>query len=182
MSVHSIVIAGIPIPDDRPIFLAVLGVHVATSIVCVLAGALAALSRKRVGRHPFAGRIYYWALAIVCSSLTALAVLRWPHDLHLLAIGVLAFTAATVGVLARRRRRPGWLRTHGIGMAISYIALFTGFYVDNGPNLPVWNLLPHVAFWLLPSAIGIPLLLRALHHNSVALTSKTSPENTSRTA
>ena len=47
-------------------------------------------------------------------------------------------------------------------MAVSYIALLTGFYVDNGPNLPLWNLLPHFLYWLLPAAIGTPLLLRAL--------------------
>jgi hypothetical protein len=47
-------------------------------------------------------------------------------------------------------------------MGGSYIALFTGFYVDNGPSLPLWNRLPHIAYWVLPSLIGIPLILRAL--------------------
>jgi hypothetical protein len=47
-------------------------------------------------------------------------------------------------------------------MGGSYIALFTGFYVDNGPNLPLWDRLPYVAYWVLPSLIGIPLILRAL--------------------
>jgi hypothetical protein len=43
-----------------------------------------------------------------------------------------------------------------------YIALFTGFYVDNGPNLPVWDRLPSLAYWVLPSLVGVPLILRAL--------------------
>jgi hypothetical protein len=47
-------------------------------------------------------------------------------------------------------------------MSGSYIALLTGFYVDNGPNLPLWNRLPGVAFWLLPSLVGVPLVLRAM--------------------
>jgi hypothetical protein len=47
-------------------------------------------------------------------------------------------------------------------MGGSYIALFTGFYVDNGPFLPLWNRLPHLAYWLLPSLIGLPLIWRAL--------------------
>ena len=47
-------------------------------------------------------------------------------------------------------------------MGGAYIALFTGFYVDNGPHLPLWDRLPHLAYWLLPSMVGVPLILRAL--------------------
>jgi hypothetical protein len=50
-------------------------------------------------------------------------------------------------------------------MAGSYIALLTGFYVDNGPQLPLWNRLPSWSFWFLPAAIGIPLTWRALRRN-----------------
>ena len=50
-------------------------------------------------------------------------------------------------------------------MAGSYIALLTGFYVDNGPQLPLWNRLPHWSFWFLPAAVGIPLTWRALVRN-----------------
>jgi hypothetical protein len=46
-------------------------------------------------------------------------------------------------------------------MGLSYIALLTAFYVDNGPHLPLWNRLPTLAFWLLPSLVGLPILLRA---------------------
>jgi hypothetical protein len=46
---------------------------------------------------------------------------------------------------------------HGCAMAGSYVALFTGFYVDNGPQLPVWDRLPHLLYWLLPAAVGAPL-------------------------
>jgi hypothetical protein len=47
-------------------------------------------------------------------------------------------------------------------MGGAYIALFTGFYVDNGPHLPVWDRLPSLAYWTLPSLVGVPLILRAL--------------------
>jgi hypothetical protein len=40
--------------------------------------------------------------------------------------------------------------------------LLTAFYVDNGPRLPLWKELPPIAFWTLPSLIGLPLLARAL--------------------
>jgi hypothetical protein len=54
---------------------------------------------------------------------------------------------------------------HGASMAGSYVALLTGFYVDNGPQLPVWDRLPHVAYWLLPAVVAVPLTWRALVRN-----------------
>jgi hypothetical protein len=47
------------------------------------------------------------------------------------------------------------------GMGASYIFLLTAFYVDNGKNLPLWRELPELTFWLLPAAIGAPLLINA---------------------
>jgi hypothetical protein len=55
---QGIVILGIPIPSSSPLFLAIVGVHVAAGLVCVVAGAVAMLSSKRAGRHPSAGAIY----------------------------------------------------------------------------------------------------------------------------
>jgi hypothetical protein len=46
-------------------------------------------------------------------------------------------------------------------MSASYILLLTAFYVDNGQHLPGWKSLPHLTYWLLPSAIGLPLVARA---------------------
>jgi hypothetical protein len=54
-------------------------------------------------------------------------------------------------------------------MGASYIFLLTAFYVDNGPNLPLWRRLPDIAFWILPSAIGLPLILRALYRHPTVL-------------
>jgi hypothetical protein len=48
------------------------------------------------------------------------------------------------------------------GMAPSYILMITAFYVDNGPNLPLWRELPPPAFWILPALIGAPILINAL--------------------
>jgi hypothetical protein len=39
--------------------------------------------------------------------------------------------------------------------------MLTGFYVDNGKNLPLWKALPEIAFWLLPGVVGVPLILYA---------------------
>jgi hypothetical protein len=35
-------------------------------------------------------------------------------------------------------------------MGSSYLGLLTAFYVDNGPQLPLWNRLPDWSFWILP--------------------------------
>ena len=47
-------------------------------------------------------------------------------------------------------------------MGVGYIAMLTAFYVDNGPRLPVWRLLPPLWLWLLPAAFGVPIILRAV--------------------
>jgi hypothetical protein len=153
---------GIPIPSTSPTFLAIVGLHVAVGMVCVVAGAIAMLSPKRAGRHPTFGSIYYWSLLAMFLSATALSMVRWAEDYHLFILGLLALVSASLGRAARRRRWAGWVRLHITGMGLSYILLLTAFYVDNGKSLPLWRELPPVAYWLLPAAVGLPLLTRAL--------------------
>jgi hypothetical protein len=85
------------------------------------------------------------------TTATIMATIRWHEDAHLFAIAVVAFGLGLYGYRARRRHRRGWPLHHAIGMGGSYIALLTGFYVDNGPFLPVWNRLPSTTYWLLPT-------------------------------
>jgi len=159
MTDAGIVILGIPIPSSRPAFLAIVAAHVVVGFVGVIAGAVAMLSPKRAGRHPTAGSVYYWSLVLVVASMGALAIIRWPMDNHLFALGLASLLAATIGRLARRRRR---LRLHVVGMGLAYVLLLTAFYIDNGPHLPLWKLLPSSVFWIAPSAVGLPLIARAL--------------------
>jgi hypothetical protein len=153
---------GLPIPDEGALFDVALAFHIAAGLTCVVTGALAATAPKRPGRHPTSGRVYFWSLAVLFASSTTMAVLRFAQDWHLLLIGTGAVGAASLGYLARRRRRPGWLRVHIPAMGGSYIVLFTGFYVDNGAHLPLWDRLPSLGYWLLPSVVGVPLILRAM--------------------
>jgi hypothetical protein len=154
----------IPLVGERPslLFTLILVPHVLAGLTCVLTGAIAMLSPKRRGRHPSFGDVYYWSLGVVFVSATCLAVLRWEHDGYLFVLGTLAFGLGSVGYVARKRRWRGWTSAHVVGMGLSYIVLLTAFYVDNGPNLPLWNRLPTIAFWVGPSLIGLPLLARAL--------------------
>ena len=158
-------IAGIQVPDAGPVFLTALALHLVAGTSAVVAGLLAATARKRPGRHPRAGAVYLYAIGVVFATAAVMAVLRWRHDWHLFLIATVAFGLAMAGQRVHRRRPRRWLTWHGCAMAGSYIALFTGFYVDNGPQLPLWDRLPHPLYWLLPAAVGIPLTWRALERN-----------------
>jgi hypothetical protein len=48
------------------------------------------------------------------------------------------------------------------GMGLSYVMMLIAFYVDNGKQLPLWKDLSHFTYWLLPLAVGIPLIVRAV--------------------
>jgi hypothetical protein len=155
-------IAGINIPSTDPVFLTVVGVHILLGLACTITGAMAMLSRKRAGPHPRYGTIYFWCLVGVFLTATSLAAVRWAHDYHLFILGASSFAAAYLGREARRHRWRNWARLHITGMGASYVLLLIAFYVDNGKSLPLWRELPPIAYWLLPAAIGIPLIVRAL--------------------
>ena len=159
---QGVVVLGIPIPSSSPLFLSIVAVHVVAGLVCALAGIVAMFSTKGPGCHPSAGTVYFWSLVVVSLTMAALSILRWPGDTHLFVLGILSFAAGVVGRTARRRSRPGWLPVHVTAMAASYILLLTAFYVDNGPHLPLWRSLPVLAYWLLPTVVGLPILLWTL--------------------
>lgn len=161
------VIAGIPIPSTSPVFLSIVGIHIALALVCTVTGIVAMLSTKGPGRHPNFGAIYYWCLFVVFVTAASLAVVRWPEDYHLFILGAFSFTAAYFGRKAERQRWRDWPWFHVWGMGLSYILLLTAFYVDNGKSLPFWRELPQIAFWILPSAIGIPIILYVLRRHPV---------------
>lgn len=153
---------GATVPCDSALFLAILFIHVPSGLACVVTGLIAISSRKGAGRHPNFGTIYFWFLFVVFITATLLSVMRWTEDWYLFVLGGLSFTAASLGRTARRRHWRNWVQLHITGMSFSYILLLTAFYVDNGKNLPLWKELPSIAYWILPSAIGVPLVLRAL--------------------
>ena len=160
-----VTVGGLPIPDAGPVFVVVLAVHVLAGAVCVVSGALAATAPKRPGRHRSAGTAYVCGLLVLVGSAGELAVLRWAQDRRLFAIAVVTAAAGFAGWTASRRRSRRWLLWHGACMAGSYIALLTGFYVDNGPHLPLWDRLPPISYWLLPAVVGFPLTWWALRRH-----------------
>ncbi len=159
---------GLPVPSDAPGFLMALGAHVMAGLTCVIAGAVAAMAPKRMGVHPRAGLVYLVGLFWLFVSSCTMAAMRFAEDAQLFAIGVVAFTAGGLGSIVRLRQRPGWMPLHIAFMGVSLVAVLTGFYVDNGPNLPGWRNLPSGFYWFLPSAVGIPLALRAIRREAAS--------------
>jgi len=158
-------ILGIPVPSTDPAFLTFVFIHILIALVCVISGLLAILTQKKNPKHPYFGKIYYWSMIFAYISITILSIMRWPHNVHLLSIGTLAIIFTCMGRWLAQRKRSSWARLHTICMGASYILLLTGFYVDNGKNLPFWQLFPQWFFWAFPSAIGIPIILYALKKN-----------------
>jgi hypothetical protein len=78
MTDHAIV-AGIEIPSNDPIFLAIVAVHVLLGLIFTVTGLVAMLSVKRAGRHPTFGSIYFW-------SLTGVFVTAAVSDFRLVSI------------------------------------------------------------------------------------------------
>lgn len=151
---------GIPIPDEGPVFLVAVGVHIIAGITCVVSGIVSMVSRKGGRIHITFGRVYVGGMAVVFATMAIMAVIRWPLDNHLAVMGLVALVATGLGFLNRRRHRSDtW---HILAMGVSYVALLTAFYVDNGPALPVWSLLPPWVFWVLPTIVGAPLIAIAI--------------------
>ncbi len=154
--------AGIEIPSTDPVFLAIVAVHIVLGITAVATGALAMLSPKAPGRHPGFGLVYFWSLAALVVTASALSFMRWQANAHLFMLGMLALTAAIGGRIARRLDWPRWAWLHVTFMGSSYIVMITAFYVDNGRQLPLWQDLPHWTYWVVPALVGVPIMVWTL--------------------
>ena len=160
---ESTIVAGIESPSTDPVLLAVvLGVHIPLGLACVAFGAIAMLSSKRRGRHSRFGTIYFWCLLALGTSATLLSLMRWEENYHLFILGALSSACAWIGRAALRHRWRYGVRLHIAGMGMSYILMLIAFYVDNGKQLPLWKDLPPFMYWLIPLAVGMPLIVRAL--------------------
>ncbi len=152
-------------------FLLPLIVHVLAGLTTVVTGIVAFSIPKRQGRHHRWGRRYLWAYTLVFLTATILSVERWSADAYLFFIALVGYGFALGGYVASRFRREPWLMrllgknwviAHIVGTIGSYIVLLTGFYVDNAHLIPLLNQLPQLTFWVLPTVIGIPFIVRSI--------------------
>lgn len=146
-------------------------VHALAGLTTGVTGVLAFRAPKSQGRHHRWGKCYLWAYAVVFLTATILSIQRWPADAYLFVLAMIGSGFALGGYVARRFRRAPWLMrvlgrqwvmVHLVGMIGSYIILWTAFYVDNAHLIPRLNRLPPLIFWVLPTAIGIPFIVRSL--------------------
>lgn len=117
--------------------------HVTAGALGLLIGPVAMVAATRGALHTTGGWAYQACCAVLCLSALALIVrdpALWPFGL--IALGTQA--AAVGAVLARRRRRPGWLPRH-VRLALgSYVSFVTGFVVQAAGGL----------WWVVPVVLG----------------------------
>ena len=150
------IIAGIPIPSTSPVFLAVVGFHVLLGLICTLVGIVAMLSKKGarkalefwnnlflvfiprfcvlyvIGCCPVAGRLpslFYW-ITFICFS-----VLGPKGD------------AQSAQFYPTRHRNGDTL-----------YSAFDRLLRRQRQELALLNRFPQIGFWIVPSAIGIPII------------------------
>ena len=158
--------------DGLPLaFFIPLVAHALAGLTAAIIGVVAFSVRKGPGRHHRWGARYLWAYTVVFLTATLLAAQRWSADAYLFILAVLGYTLALSGYSARRYRQSSWSRrtlgeywviAHLSGMIGSYVVLWTAFYVDNAHLFPGLNRLPTLTFWVLPSLIAFPFLVRSI--------------------
>jgi hypothetical protein len=143
-------------------------VHALLGTALLVFGGAALLARKsRRSRHPRAGELYFWTLAAILATGLVDGVVQHGQKLSLLELLIPpTFACGLVGYLAVKRRgrwlgRP-WLFWHIVGQSTSYVLVVVVFLLQTlvraFPASPTATL----GAWLLPLAVGVPLVARAL--------------------
>jgi uncharacterized membrane protein len=113
-----------------------------------------------------------WLLVLVNLGMSA-GLIGWGIRMLFAAnlFGIVALVFGSLGVFVSvkyyttfRNAAPDkshWLRLHINGMGVSYIAAITAFLVNNDNWFPF---LPSIVLWLLPTAVGVPLILRVMRN------------------
>jgi hypothetical protein len=138
----------------RAVFLVL---HIASGAVALVMGPLALLAaRRRDGNRATMLAAYHWTVLATCVTAAVVSVLAWARLWWLVPVAAVSYALVLVGYLAVRHGWPAWVRAHGLGG--SYIALVTALLVVSvrGVSTPA-----EVAAWILPAAIGVPLIVRA---------------------
>jgi len=158
--------------DGLPLsFFLPLVVHALAGLTTGVTGVVAFSVPTGPAHHHRWGTRYLWAYTVVFLTATILSVQRWQADAYLFVLAILGYSVALGGYSARRFRnthllrqllREWWVIAHLSVMIASYVVLWTAFYVDNAHLFPGLNRLPTLTFWVAPTLIAIPFLVRAI--------------------
>ncbi len=133
----------------------VLTIHIIAGGLGMLLGPVAIWSIWRRRAQTPSGEAYHAMVALVCLSAVGLAVLDWSALWWFVLVSAASYAFAFRAYRAIRRGQPGWLSPAVRGLGGSYIALTTAILVVSVPGLWVT--------WLLPTALGAPLVEWASH-------------------
>lgn len=134
--------------------------HVVTGFICLISGMFAMSLKKKKGKHTITGEIYQWAYVLVFISSIVMSILHWEESAYLFYIALFSYALCLMGYLASKLRWRNWLTSHISGMLGSYIGIVTATIVVNISKVPILNELPILLFWLLPTIIGTPLIVK----------------------
>jgi hypothetical protein len=158
--------------DGFPLsFFIPLVVHALAGMTTAVTGIFTFRAPKLLERHSRWGMRYLWAYTVVFLTAVLLAIQHGPQDAYLLGLAVLGYGSALSGYVARRYRQAPWMRrllgrrwitAHIVAMIGSYVVLWTAFYVDNAHLIPLVNVLPSLVFWVGPTILALPFLVRSL--------------------
>ena len=142
-----------------------LGIHIAAGTLGLLFGPVAMWQGTRrlaaaPGPDTAAGPAYHWTVLTVCLSAVALVV-WFRHELWwIVPLAAFSYSLVLLGRFAAARRFRGWTHAYVHGLGGSYIALVTALTVValtvDGPVSGPAEVIP----WVLPAAVGTPLLER----------------------
>ena len=136
---------------------AFLALHIVSGAAALAlgAGTLLASARGYATREPLL-IAYLWAVFATCVTATVLALLEWSRLWWIVLLALLSSILAVAGYVAVRRGGPKWVVAHGLGG--SYIALVTALLVVSAGDI---STTAEIFAWILPTAVGVPLILRA---------------------
>lgn len=153
-------------------------VHVLAALTTAITGIVVfSLPKGRRGHQRWESG-YVLAYSVVFLTVTILAVQQWQADAYLFFLIVIGYALALgaygIGRLrleswAENMPAKPWVVAHIVGMIGSYVVLWTGFFVDNGHKIPGLEHLPSLAFWVVPSLIGLAFLGVSLFRSSQRL-------------
>lgn len=132
--------------------------HILAGTIGLVIGPISMYAPKKKGLHTKIGKIYFYAMALVCLSAVSLSILHWQTSWWFLFVSAFSFSFAWRGYQAVKNRHKGWIRHHISGMLGSYIAMSTALLVVNSSRISQYAELPNYIYWMLPTIIGTPFV------------------------